>query len=270
MTPFRPEYEYFLAIADSKSISQAAERIGVRQASLSLSLQKLELQIGEKLFSRSRSGVHLTKAGEQHYQIMKRLKTEWDMLIRSGRTNSGGIIRIGAHQVVAQTTFASFLPKILEKHSNLFVEIELDRSATITRKVLFSEVDVGLVINPHRHPDLVIVPLRKEFIGLYKSKFLSEEPNQLYYNPEMIAVTTSLKSFHFRRHVAISDYSTVLSFVLNRGGAGLLPSDLAKGQSDLQLLKSILPSQLCLIYRKDRSNNTYLQDTILEIKKLKK
>ena len=58
------ELDYFIAIAEEKSISKAAERLFMAQSSLSQFLSILENNVGSKLFIRTSRGVRLTQEGE--------------------------------------------------------------------------------------------------------------------------------------------------------------------------------------------------------------
>src|SRR5690349_3953302 len=57
------QLEYVLAVADTRSFTQAAERMHVSQPSLSQQIQVLEAEIGGALFDRPPKPVRLTNAG---------------------------------------------------------------------------------------------------------------------------------------------------------------------------------------------------------------
>lgn len=57
--------EYFIALAESRSINEAAQKLYVAQPSLTKSLQLFEKEIGVQLFDRAKSGITLTEAGEK-------------------------------------------------------------------------------------------------------------------------------------------------------------------------------------------------------------
>lgn len=57
--------EYFIMLAESASINEAAKKLYVSQPSLTKALQMLEQEIGLQLFVRERSGIRLTEAGER-------------------------------------------------------------------------------------------------------------------------------------------------------------------------------------------------------------
>jgi DNA-binding transcriptional LysR family regulator len=55
---------HFNVLAETLNFSRAAERLHIAQPALSVSIQKLENELGTKLFERTSSGVLLTAAGQ--------------------------------------------------------------------------------------------------------------------------------------------------------------------------------------------------------------
>lgn len=58
------QLEYFVRVAESPTMLQAAEEMNVSQSTLSMSIKKLEAELGVKLFRRSGHSLKLTDAGE--------------------------------------------------------------------------------------------------------------------------------------------------------------------------------------------------------------
>src|SRR6266516_2896278 len=55
---------YFLAIAEERNFTRAAQRIPIAQPAISQQIGRLESELSEKLFVRDRRGIRLTPAGE--------------------------------------------------------------------------------------------------------------------------------------------------------------------------------------------------------------
>lgn len=56
--------EYFKIIAESGSLTKAAQQLHITQPAMSAMLKKLEEELGVELFDRSPNRIHLNKAGE--------------------------------------------------------------------------------------------------------------------------------------------------------------------------------------------------------------
>ncbi|MEQ1666212.1 MAG: LysR family transcriptional regulator [Bdellovibrionales bacterium] len=267
MSPFSKEFEFFLILAKTKNISKAAEVSGIRQSGLSKALQKVEKKWGRKLFSRSKKGIELTREGQQAYKIIFELKTNWDLFRRATENdNVLGSIKIGVHSSIAQNSFMIFYGNVMEQYPGLNLELIFDRSLTTIRKVIDAELDFGLVINPVRHPELVILKLRNEVACVWKSKKSSQESNLIYFNPEMINIYTYLRSYSALRQIPITDYVTIATIVRESNSVGIFPQSTAELIGGIISKKELTSANLCLIYRKDRSRNIAMQTVIKEMK----
>lgn len=89
----------FLTVADVGSITTAAEALNVSQPALTKSIQKLEAEVGTKLFIRVPKGMQLTKAGEilaHHARVMENECRHATMRIAELSGAEQGGLRVGA------------------------------------------------------------------------------------------------------------------------------------------------------------------------------
>ena len=267
LSPLLPEIRYFLILARARNISRAAEILGVRQSTLSKSLKKLEEQWGTPLFSRSKKGIELTLEGERAHHMLSALQADWNAQWKLEEHNSMiGTIRMGAHLSIVQTSFHLFFSQLLKKFPGVNFELHHERSSIITRKVIQAEIDMGVVVNPQRHPELVIKPLRRETVGLWRGTRGSKKPQVIYYNPEMINVYHFLRSFSELKQVPLTDYLAIGSLLRSGEDWGILPSSVQEIFPDIYLEKELMPAQLCLAYRKDRSKHPAMQKIAHDIR----
>jgi DNA-binding transcriptional LysR family regulator len=89
---------YFVAIAEERSFTRAAERLWIAQPGLSTQIRRLEKELGVKLFERHTRGVDLTAAGELFLERARAALAAADFARATGRDLEAGLvgaIRIG-------------------------------------------------------------------------------------------------------------------------------------------------------------------------------
>src|SRR5207253_10024844 len=91
----------FLTVAAEKSFSRAAERLLRTQPAVSLSIQRLETELGERLFDRSARNLLLTDAGRITLEYARRfenLQGDLENALAELRDKSAGRLTIGANE----------------------------------------------------------------------------------------------------------------------------------------------------------------------------
>src|ERR1700730_13117983 len=91
----------FLSVANEKSFSRAAEKLLRTQPAISLAIQRLEAELGEKLIDRSAKDLLLTDAGTIVLEYARRfesLRQELENSLAELRDNSSGRLVIGANE----------------------------------------------------------------------------------------------------------------------------------------------------------------------------
>ncbi len=145
------QLRYFLAIVKTGSFSRAAESCHVAQPSLSQQILKLEAELNERLFERSRRQATLTPAGEVFRPRAENVVREVQDARREVRDVRGGAAR-GEVNLAALPTIAPYLlPKILREFGRLCPAVQLIVHEETTERSL-----QGLV---ERDLDLALVSL---------------------------------------------------------------------------------------------------------------
>src|SRR5258708_22885009 len=84
---------YFVAIAEERSFTRAAERLWVAQPGLSTQIRRLETELGVQLFERHTRGVNLTQAGAVFLQRARAALVAADAAGATGRALDARLVR---------------------------------------------------------------------------------------------------------------------------------------------------------------------------------
>jgi DNA-binding transcriptional LysR family regulator len=150
----------FIAVADRKSVSAAAEVMHLSQPAVTAQIKKLEDGLGASLFLRSVQGMRLTSKGAQLYSYARdiaRLLAEAQSAVAEGNEP------VGRLKMAASTTIASYvLPAALTAFCRTYPRIELELAVGNTEEVLQRVRDglypVGLVEGLPHAPQLRLKP----------------------------------------------------------------------------------------------------------------
>lgn len=143
-------------------MTAAAKALHVSQPTLTVAMQNLEEQLKTTLFVRERSGVRLTTTGEE---LLKHANDVFQMLERAEQRIKGlesedeGTFTIGCHESLGAYFLPDFMATFIRAHPKIELLIANESSAQVRESVLERKTQFGLVVNPHPHPDLVMVEL---------------------------------------------------------------------------------------------------------------
>src|SRR5271163_597028 len=118
------QLRYFLAVARTKNFSRAAEQCHVAQPSLSQQIIKLEDELGERIFERTKREVALTPAGDLLKAHAERVLQEVELACEGVR-ELRGLVRGQVTLGVLPTVAPYFLPQRLRAFSAEFPSVEV-------------------------------------------------------------------------------------------------------------------------------------------------
>ena len=102
------QLRYFVAVAETRHFTHAAQTLRVAQPSLSKQIHALERELGTPLFSRARGNVGLTPAGEMLLPLARRILADADNAQREVQELAGlgrGRLRLGATRACPRSCF---------------------------------------------------------------------------------------------------------------------------------------------------------------------
>jgi DNA-binding transcriptional LysR family regulator len=137
----------FLTVATERSFSRAAERLLRTQPAVSLALQRLEQELGEKLIDRSGKDLILTDAGLIVIDYARRfesLQQELDNSLAELRDNSAGRLVIGANE-----STILYLLRHIEQYREMYpkvkVQVRRSFSSKIPNELLDGNLELGVI-----------------------------------------------------------------------------------------------------------------------------
>ncbi|MDX3074325.1 LysR family transcriptional regulator [Streptomyces sp. MI02-7b] len=158
---------YFLAVADTRHFTRAAERVHVAQPSLSQQIKALERELGAELFSRARGNIALTDAGEALLPIARRIVADTEaatqevqelVQLRRGR------VRLGATPSLCTGLLPDVLRDFHTRYPGIRLVVEEGGSRDLVRELASGSLDLALIVLPlqSHDPALDATPLLHE------------------------------------------------------------------------------------------------------------
>ena len=157
-------YRIFYAVANTGNISKAAKELYISQPAISKSIQKLEENIGVKLFDRSSRGVTLTPEGELLYTHVKSafetLTLGEDKLRRSIALGVGNL-SIGVSSTLCKYILLPYLRDFIKKYPHINISIACHYTNQTLKLLEEGKLDIGLIGRPEVFKDIDFYPLRE-------------------------------------------------------------------------------------------------------------
>lgn len=163
------DLELFVAVAETGSISRAADRCHTVPSAVSKRISDLEERFGTELLVRGGKGVELTAAGNAlaaRAQVLLQHARQLEDELRRHATGTRGYVRVFANI----SAIVEFLPGALAafavKHPDIHVHLEEHVSSEIAAAVTNNAADFGILSELPVAEDLTTVPFRNDELVL--------------------------------------------------------------------------------------------------------
>lgn len=158
--------DYVLMIAEERNLTKASKRLYVSQPALTSYLNRLEVELGVKLFDRTKTPVEITPAGEYYISEMKKVSAA-ERQIRSALKvieEPTRTLIIGTGQVRGYNWLPAILPTFCEMHPDVNVTAIQATESHLVEQLQQSQLD--MVFGAYSVPikGLVDVPLTEDSI----------------------------------------------------------------------------------------------------------
>lgn len=160
---------YFVAVAEERSVAQAAVRLRMAQPPLSVQIRKLEADVGTSLFRRGARGMELTAAGRALLSRAREalaLAAEGFETARAVAAGRHGRLSVGYMFALAHAVLPRLVPELRRTLPNVDLEfIELSAS-TREARLLDHSVTVALCMPAIRHIEIEVATIGKQRLML--------------------------------------------------------------------------------------------------------
>ena len=243
------QLRYFVAVAETRHFSRAAERLHMAQSPLSQAIRQLETQIGATLFERTTRRVDLTPAGEAFYRDALRILDSVETAkLRVGRVAAGdaGVLTIAATGLAAYRVLPRLGRLVAREMPSVSLRFVPGLLTTSQEDALVEgRIDVGVLRPPVVHPELSVRSLARErFVAVLPDDHphaggdglrladLADEPFVVYGTPGSVVDSIVAKAcldagFLPRRAEESADTPILLTHVASGAGVAVLPESVS-------------------------------------------
>lgn len=291
--------DYIVAIAEEHNLTKAAQRLYVSQPTLTVHLNRLEEQLGVKLFDRSTSPITITDAGRFYIEKMK-LIADQERAVRSsliGIAAPEKTFNVGIGMVRGQHWLPLILPAFCQMHPDIRIHLLQMPEFRMADALQQGKMDILIGIVPNMRSDIEVVDILKERMILAASpKFglLSEQKERknretpcvvspeklnglpfILPNPELglyksYETLMRINRFQPGQTITVNDNNTGLKLARRGLGVQLLPGclmvlnpDITEDALDFFMLPHMPDDRKCsAAYRKDSTKLELIQDFI--------
>ena len=253
----------FLTIAGEKSFSRAAEKLLRTQPAVSLALQRLELELGEKLIDRSAKDMVLTDAGQAVLDYARRfenLRQEMENALAELRDNSAGRLSIGANE---STTLylLGHIERYRRLHPKIKVQVRRSLSSKIPAELIDGNLELGVIsydpgdarlISSVLYTDsLVFVVSPKHSFAKRKSVSIADLGRETFIAHNVVSPYRDVVLREFQRHkvplnmeIEMPTVETIRRLVEDNQGVAFLPRMCVEKDLDQKTLCEVKVKEL--------------------------
>ncbi|SFF81896.1 LysR family transcriptional regulator, hydrogen peroxide-inducible genes activator [Prevotella sp. KH2C16] len=167
------QLEYIIAVYRHKHFAKAAEQCNVTQPTLSSMIQKLEEELGVKIFDRKTQPIRPTPIGqsiiEQAWKVLVRARKIRE-IVEEDRLSLLGTFNIGILPTIAPYLIPRFFPQLMRQHPDMDIRISEMQTEDIKKALRHGDIDAGILAMTDGLDDFYCEPLFYEQFFAYVAK----------------------------------------------------------------------------------------------------
>lgn len=163
------EFTYIIKVAELSSFTKAANELFISQPALSHYINKIEKDLGAKIFNRSTNPISLTDAGEIYIQTGKEILDKIESMqdgIKQINAHQKGTLKIGLPKSRASYMLPKIIPNFIDDYPNITLEFLERNSKYLKAQLLEGNLDFIIVPNLSNEEELTSINIYKEEIVL--------------------------------------------------------------------------------------------------------
>jgi len=166
------QLQYALALSKHGNFKRAAEKLNISQPALSLQIQKLEEEVGFKLFNRNTVPIQVTQDGKlflvKTQEVISGVKQLQNFTSEIMEDYSGRLT-VGIIPTLAPFLVPLFVQSIERDYPSLQLEIQEQITEKVVNNVRNGDLDVGIISTPIDVYGIQSIPLFYERFYVYTS-----------------------------------------------------------------------------------------------------
>jgi LysR family nitrogen assimilation transcriptional regulator len=147
------QIHYFISLFEEGTVTRAAHRLNIVQPALSMQIAKLEEQIGQQLFERTKQGMVPTAVGRQMYRLFLPIMRDFSNAQAQLLSNDGAIrgqVNIGLIASITEGVLVETLDSFSNNYPDVSVKVADGYTNTLIDWVSGGQLDAAIVNKPRR------------------------------------------------------------------------------------------------------------------------
>lgn len=281
-------YKTFCVVAESISITEAANKLNISQPAVTKTIRNIEQELNNTLFIRKHNGIYLTKEGEKLYAYIKPIilqledsKNIMNQMIQNQKTE----IRIGTSTTVLKLFLLDYIKEYTEKYPNINIYIEDNTNSNLISKIKEGAIDIAIIITSKKYLEnnynITLQKIKELKYGLYASKkyiivnkvtSLEElKEKNFIVNINTTEINKIYNNYNIKNVISVASNAFIQEFIQANMGIGLLIKDFTKKINNIKEIKTkdkLPKTNLVIITNNNKYHNVAISLFVKGIKKL--
>ena len=163
------QVRYFVTIAETKSLTHAANQLFISQPALTENIKNLEEELGVKLFNRSRKGMELTNTGITFLEYAESLLTQASKaveIVSDAEENPTGHVSVILPASISSILSLPLYKKVSKQFPNIKLSLEEVLMGNIQNTFDSGITDLIITYNLEKTDNMIIEPIMREDLYL--------------------------------------------------------------------------------------------------------